>query len=153
MSDTAKKLKELGIELPKAAAPAANYVPVFISGNSIVVSGQLPFRDGSFAHAVGKLGAEFSVEEGRQFAKDCAINILAQVSQAAGNLDNVRCVKLGVFVNGTADFTEQPVVANGASDFMVEVLGANGKHARSAVGVASLPFGVAVEIDAVFERL
>jgi enamine deaminase RidA (YjgF/YER057c/UK114 family) len=153
MSHIAQKLQELGITLPAAAAPAANYVPVFISGKSIVVSGQLPFKDGSFAHAVGKLGDTVSVEKGQEYAKYCAINILAQINQAVGDLENVRCVKLGVFVNGTADFMDQSAVANGASDFMVEVLGDKGRHARSAVGVASLPFGVAVEVDAVFEAL
>lgn len=153
MSQISEKLAELGITLPAAAAPAAAYIPVSVSGNTLTVSGQLPFRDGSFTHAVGKVGIDFTIEQGQEFAKDCAINILAQINTSLGGLENARCIKIGVFVNGDANFTDQPLVANGASNLIAEVLGENGKHARSAVGVASLPFGVAVEIDAIFEKI
>ncbi|MTI44207.1 enamine deaminase RidA (YjgF/YER057c/UK114 family) [Roseibium hamelinense] len=144
------RLAELGIDLPTPAAPAANYVPFVQTGNQLFVSGQLPMNaDG--LQFVGKLGAEISVEDGQAAAKLCAINLLAQANAATGNLDKVRLVKLVGFVNSVADFTEQPKVVNGASDFMVEVLGDKGRHARSAVSAGSLPFGVAVEIEAIFE--
>lgn len=152
MSAVAKKLEELSIEIPEAAKPAANYVPYIISGNQIIISGQIPFENGSLEGKLGKLGSDFSTEEGQTIARACAVNIISQVQAACdGNLDKAKCLKLGVFVNSTPDFIEQPLVANGASDLIAEVFGANGKHARAAVGVASLPRGVAVEIDAVFE--
>jgi enamine deaminase RidA (YjgF/YER057c/UK114 family) len=148
----AKKLEELGVQIPEAAKPAANYVPYIISGNQIIVSGQVPIVGGSFEGHVGKLGDGFSIEQGQETAKVCAINVLSQVKDACGgSLDKARCLKLGVFVNSTSDFTEHPAVANGASNFIAEVLGENGKHARAAVGTSSLPFGVAVEVEAVFE--
>jgi enamine deaminase RidA (YjgF/YER057c/UK114 family) len=152
MSNAAARLDELGIDLPPAAKPAANYVGYQISGNQITVSGQVPFENGSLDGQVGKLGADFDVAKGQQVAKVCGINILSQVADAVdGDLSRVRLVRLGVFVNATEEFTDHPAVANGVSDLMVEVLGENGKHARFAVGVSSLPFGVAVEADATFE--
>ncbi len=146
------RLAALSLALPAVAPPAANYVPYVQSGNQLFIAGQIPFLNGVKAH-IGKLGDGFSIEQGQDAARACALNILAQAKAAAGGDWNriVRCVKLGVFVNGTPDFDQQPAVANGASDLMVAVLGESGKHARAAVGVASLPFGVAVEIDAVFE--
>ncbi|MEO6032916.1 MAG: RidA family protein, partial [Burkholderiaceae bacterium] len=148
----ASRLKQMGVTLPAAVAPAANYVPTVRSGNMLYVAGQVPVRDGK-TEFVGKLGAAISVAQGQQAARLCAINILAQVAGALdGDLDRVvRCVRLGGFVNAVPEFTEQPQVINGASDFIVDVFGDAGKHARAAVGVGSLPRGVAVEIDAIFE--
>ncbi|MEP3429639.1 MAG: RidA family protein [Roseibium sp.] len=145
------RLSELGITLPEASAPAANYVPFVKTGNQLFVSGQIPMVDGKIQH-VGKLGDDFSVDEGKAAAKQCAINLLAQAKAATGDLDKVaRLVKIVGFVNSTGDFTDQPVVINGASDFLVEAMGDRGRHARSAVSAASLPFGVAVEVEAIFE--
>lgn len=147
------RLNELGITLPTPAKAAANYVPYVVSGNQVFVAGQVPFNaEGKFDH-IGKVGADFSVEEGQAAARLCGINILAQVKTACdGDMERiVRCVKLGVFVNCGADFGDHPKVANGASDLMVDVLGDKGRHARFAVGAPSLPFNVAVEVDAVFE--
>ena len=146
------RLAELGIELPEAAAPAANYVPYAISGNQLYIAGQVTVWNGEFKF-IGRLGEELGVDEGYQAARLCALNIIAQVKAACGgDLDRVaRCVKLGGFVNSTPDFTDQPKVINGASDLMAEVFEDKGKHARFAVGAAVLPFGVAVEVDAIFE--
>jgi enamine deaminase RidA (YjgF/YER057c/UK114 family) len=146
------RLSELGITLPEAAAPVANYVGYVKTGNLVFVSGQLTLKDGKPAF-LGKLGAEISVEDGQSAATLCAINIIAQLKAACdGDLDRVkRIVKLGGFVNSTPDFTDQPKVINGASDLMVAVFGDKGKHARAAVSTASLPLGVSVEIDAVVE--
>lgn len=146
------RLAELGIKVPDAAAPVANYVGYVKTGNLVFVSGQVTIKDGAFLH-VGKVGAEISVEEGQAAAKLCAINIIAQLKAACGgDLDRVeRIVKLGGFVNSTPDFAQQPQVINGASDLMVAVFGDKGKHARAAVSAGSLPLGVAVEIDAVAE--
>jgi len=146
------RLQELGIELPEAAAPAANYVPYVVSGNQVIVAGQITIHNGEIQY-VGKLGRDYGVEDGEAAAKLCALNIIAQVKAACGgDLDRVvRCVRLGGFVNSTADFTDQPEVINGASNLMVEVFGDKGKHSRAAVSAASLPRGVAVEVDAVFE--
>lgn len=146
------RLKEKGITLPNVAAPAANYVPSVISGSMLYISGQVPFVDGKISHT-GKLGAEFSIEDGYACARICAINILAAAKAAlGGDLDRVtRVVKLGGFVNSTPDFTDQPKVVNGASDLMAEAFGEAGKHARAAVGVAQLPLGCAVEVEAIFE--
>ncbi len=150
MSYTAK-LAELGITLPKAAAPVASYVPVVVHSGMAYVSGQLPFVDG--AVVTGRLGDDVSVEAGKAAARACGLMIVAQL-QAAGLLDSVeRVVKLGAFINCTADFTQQPEVANGASDLFVKLLGDAGKHARAAVGVPALPRGVAVEVDAVLKIL
>jgi enamine deaminase RidA (YjgF/YER057c/UK114 family) len=145
------KLKSLGITLPQAAAPAANYVPWVISGNQVFVSGQLPMEDGKIAVA-GRLGDNVSLEDGQRAARLCAVNILAQARAALGDLDRVtRIVRLGGFVASAVSFTDQPKVVNGASDLMVEVFGDKGRHARAAVGVNTLPLGVAVEIDAIIE--
>jgi enamine deaminase RidA (YjgF/YER057c/UK114 family) len=145
------KLKSLGITLPQAAAPAANYVPWVISGNQVFVSGQLPMEDGKIAVA-GRLGDNVSLEDGQRAARLCAVNILAQARAALGDLDRVtRIVRLGGFVASADSFTDQPKVVNGASDLMVEVFGDKGRHARAAVGVNTLPLGVAVEIDAIIE--
>lgn len=152
MSNIEKKLTTLGIALPTPAAPVANYVGFVKSGDVVFVSGQLPFVEGKLSY-IGKVGLEISVEDAKHAARACAIGILAQLKVACeGNLDRVvRCVKLGIFVNGDANFKDHPAVANGASDLMVEALGDAGKHARAAVGSGSLPFGVAVEVDAIFE--
>lgn len=145
------KLKEIGVTLPEAAAPAANYVPYVISGSHLYISGQVPMGPEGL-QCIGKLGENTSVEDGQAAAKLCAVNLLAQAKAALGDLDKVkRLVKLVGFVNSTPNFVDQPKVINGASDFMVEAMGEKGRHARSAVGVAALPFGVAVEIEAIFE--
>src|ERR1700733_4713141 len=146
------RLTELGIELPQASAPVANYVPYTVSGNLVVVSGQVSVRGGK-AEFVGKLGADISVADGQQAARLCALNILAHAKVACGgDLDRVkRVLRLGGFVNCTPEFTEMPQVINGASDLMVAVFGDAGKHARAAVGVSSLPLGVAVEVEATVE--
>jgi enamine deaminase RidA (YjgF/YER057c/UK114 family) len=152
MSAVAERIKNQGITIPAVTPPVANYVPVVISGQSLIVSGQLPMKDGK-AQFVGKLGQEFTVEQGQECARLCGVNILAQVSAALdGDWSKVkRLVRLGVFVNATDAFVDHPKVANGVSDMMVAVFGDAGKHARAAVGVSSLPFGVAVEVDAIFE--
>ncbi|GGW33717.1 hypothetical protein GCM10011452_22800 [Gemmobacter lanyuensis] len=145
------RLAELGVTLPDAPAPAANYVPYVVAGNLVHVSGQISQNEAGLIK--GKLGADLSVEEGAEAAKRCAISLLAQLKKACdGDLSRLkRVVKLVGFVNSTADFVDQPKVINGASDFMVAALGDAGRHARSAVSAASLPFGVAVEIEAIFE--
>ncbi len=150
--DLAEKLQSLGFELPSAAAPAANYVPYVVSGSHIYVSGQIPFLNGEAMHK-GRLGADLSIEDGVAAAQACALNILAQANEAVhGDWSKIkRLVKLGGFVNSTPDFTDQPEVINGASNLMVDVMGDKGRHARFAVSAASLPRGVAVEIDAIFE--
>jgi enamine deaminase RidA (YjgF/YER057c/UK114 family) len=146
------KLASMGITLPASVMPAANYVPYVVSGNMVVVSGTLPMKDGK-PQDIGKLGKEFTVEQGQQTAKLCGINILAHVKAACGgDLSRVKkLVRMGIFVASAEGFTDQPKVANGVSDMMVEIFGEAGKHARFAVGVAELPFGVAVEVDATFE--
>lgn len=152
MTDLATKLKEMGIELPVVGMPAANYVPCNISGNTLYVSGTLPMKDGK-PQFVGKVGREFSIEEGQACARLCAENILAHVKNAlGGDLGRIKkLIRLGVFVNAPEDFNDHPKVANGVSDMMVNLMGDAGKHARFAVGVSGLPFGVAVEVDATFE--
>jgi len=146
------KLQAMNITLPPSVMPAANYVPYTISGNLVFVSGTLPMKDGK-PQDIGKLGKEFTVEQGQQTAKLCGINILAHVKAACGgDLSRVKkCVRMGIFVASAPGFTDQPKVANGVSDMMVEIFGEAGKHARFAVGVSELPFGVAVEVDATFE--
>ncbi|WP_306028385.1 RidA family protein [Stappia sp. MMSF_3263] len=145
------RIAELGVTLPQAAAPAANYVPFVRTGNQLFVSGQIPMSANGIEYQ-GKLGAGVSVEDGQAAARLCAINLLAQAKAALGDLDKVvRLVKIVGFVNSAPDFGDQPKVMNGASDFLVEALGDAGRHARSAVGVAGLPFGVAVEVEAIFE--
>lgn len=139
------KLAELGITLPDAPAPAANYVPFVISGNMLFVSGQI-------SALKGKLGADLAVEAGADAARGCGLSLLAQAKAALGSLDRVkRVVKLGGFVNSTPEFTDQPEVINGCSNLMVEVFGDAGRHARAAVSAPALPRGVAVEIEAIFE--
>ncbi|PTE11978.1 RidA family protein [Mesorhizobium helmanticense] len=152
MSETIeKRLNDLGVTLPVAAAPAANYVPYCRSGNLLFTAGQLPLREGKL-QASGLLGREVDTASGKEAAKYCAINVLAQAKAALGDLDKIhRLVKITVFVASVPDFVEQHLVANGASDFLVAVLGDRGKHARSAVGTASLPLNAAVEIEAIFE--
>ncbi len=145
------RLAELNITLPDAPAPAANYVPFVVTGNLVHISGQISQNaDGLIK---GRLGDDLSVEEGAAAAQRCAISLLAQLKKACGGDFSrvVKAVKLVGFVNSTPDFTDQPKVINGASDFMVAVLGDAGRHARSAVSAASLPFGVAVEIEGIFE--
>jgi len=144
-----QRLAELGIILPAAAAPVAAYVPTVEINGLLHVSGQISFaEDGSLIK--GRLGESVDLDAGTAAARRCGIMLLAQLKAALGSLDRVeRVVKLGVFVNSHADFTDQPKVANGASELMVEVFGEAGKHARSAVGVPTLPLGVAVEVDAV----
>ncbi|WP_197489909.1 RidA family protein [Erythrobacter neustonensis] len=143
----AARLAELGIQLPKAAAPVASYVPVVVEGGFAHVSGQLPFVDGQVVK--GRLGDDVDVAGGQDAARACGLMIIAQL-EAAGLLERVgRIVKLGAFINCTADFTDQPEVANGASDLMEQVFGDAGKHARAAVGVPALPRGAAVEVDAI----
>lgn len=145
------RLQALGIQLPTPAAPAANYVPFVLSRGMLYISGQIPVGS-SGIQFVGALGAEFGIDEGRAAAKLCAINVLAQARAALGDLDRVeRIVKLVGFVHSAPGFSDQPKVVNGASDFFVEVFGDNGRHARSAVGVGGLPFGVAVEVEAILE--
>lgn len=148
----AQNLKKMGLELPPSVVPVANYVPYTLSGNMVFVSGQLPIKDGK-PQFIGKVGKEYSIEQGQECARLCGLNILAHVQAACGgNLDRVKkVVRLGVFVNSTDSFTDQPKVANGVSDMMVELFGEKGKHARFAVGVSQLPFGVAVEVDGTFE--
>ena len=143
------RLAALGIVLPEAAAPAANYVPGVIHHGLLHISGQIPF-DEAGQLIRGRLGADLTTKEGAAAARRCGIGLLAQMNAGLGTLNRVhRIVKLGVFVNSTPEFTDQPKVANGASDLMVEVFGEHGRHARSAVGVAALPLGVAVEVDAI----
>lgn len=151
MSAVETRLAELGLTLPDVPAPAANYVPYVRSGNLLHVSGQISQDANGLIK--GKLGAGLGVEDGAAAARRCALSLLAQVKAACGgDLGKLtRVVKLTGFVNSTADFTDQPKVINGASDLMVELLGEAGRHARSAVSAASLPLGVAVEIDGVFE--
>lgn len=144
-----RRLEELGVTLPEAAAPVAAYVPAVLAGGLLHVSGQLPFADGQVI--TGRLGDGVEVAAGQAAARACALMLLAQVRQALGSLDRVeRVVKLGVFINSAADFTAQPEVANGASELMQQVFGEAGRHARAAVGVPALPRGAAVEVDAIF---
>jgi len=147
----ASRLAELGVTLPDAPAPAANYVPFVRVGDIVYVSGQI--SNGPDGLITGKLGADLDVAAGTAAARTCAISLLAQVRAACGgDIDKmVRVIKLTGFVNSTVDFTDQPKVINGASDFLVEALGDAGRHSRSAVSAASLPFGVAVEIEGIFE--
>ena len=146
------KLNELGITLPDAPAPAANYVPYVLVDNTLYVSGQVSIDEaGQFI--TGKVGADLDVEAGAAAARRCAMSLLAQVRAACGGDFSrfARVVKLTGFVNSTPDFTDQPKVVNGASDFLVEVLGEAGRHARSAVSAGALPLGVAVEIEGIFQ--
>jgi enamine deaminase RidA (YjgF/YER057c/UK114 family) len=154
MGATEEKLSGLGIVLPPAAAPVANYVPFVVTGNLLVISGQLCLGpDGKIADAhKGKLGGAVSPEAGKEAARLCAINVLAQAKAATGDLERIaRCVRLGGFINATPDFAALALVMNGASDLLVAVLGDKGRHARSTIGVAELPLDAAVEVEAMFE--
>lgn len=154
MSVVESRLHDLGITLPSPAAPVANYVPFRLSGNLLVVSGQLCIGpDGTIAERhKGKLGANVSIEQGREAAGFCVINLLAQAKAALGNCDRIAaCLRLGGFIASTPDFIQQAQVMNGASDLMVSALGDAGRHARSTIGVPVLPLDVAVEVEALFE--
>ena len=146
------RLTQQQIELPQATVAVANYVPFVLSGNTLYISGQISVWNGDLRYQ-GKLGENVSVDEGYQAARLCGLNLLAQLKSACGgDLDSVaRVIKLGGYVNCRPDFTDHPKVINGASDLMVDVFGDSGRHARFAVGASSLPSGVAVEIDGIFE--
>lgn len=152
MSQAEQKLAALGLTLPAAAAPVANYVGYTVSGRTVFVSGQLPFRDGKLPFT-GRLGAGVTLEQGYEAGRLCGLNLLAHLKAACGgDLDRVtRVLRLGGFVACTPEFTDAPKCVNGASDLMVAVFGEAGRHARAAVGVASLPAGAPVEVDGVFE--
>lgn len=148
--DIAARLRELGLELPPAPAPVANYVPYLQVGNLIYISGQIS-KAGDGTLIAGRVGDTISVEQGVEAAKVCALNLLAQAQAAAGDLNRIaQVVRLTGFVNAGPDFTYHPKVINGASDLMVAVLGDNGRHTRAAVGVSGLPAGAAVEVDGIF---
>jgi enamine deaminase RidA (YjgF/YER057c/UK114 family) len=146
-----ERLRDLGIELPEPPEPVAAYIPWVIAGGLVFVSGQIPSREGGLPRK-GIVGKDVSLEDAIEEAHWCAVNVLAQLHGAAGSLDQVkRIVRLGVFVASAPDFTSQPAVANGASELMMEVFGDAGRHARAAVGVASLPLDAPVEVDAIAE--
>jgi len=149
MSKIDQRLAELGITLPQAAAPVAAYVPTVDVDGILYISGQISFaEDGNLIK--GRLGEDVDIDGGIAASRRCGVMLLAQMKAALGDLDRVeRVVKLGVFVSSTPDFTDQPKVANGASELMQDVFGEAGRHARSAVGVAVLPLGVPVEVDAI----
>jgi enamine deaminase RidA (YjgF/YER057c/UK114 family) len=154
MGTVDRRLDELGITLPPAAAPVANYVPFVRTGSLVIVSGQICLGpDGKIADAhKGKLGGSVSMQAGQEAARLCAVNLLAQMRAAIGNLDGiVRCVRLGGFINAEPSFSALAQVMNGASDLMVAVLGDRGRHARSTIGVAELPLDAAVEVEGMFE--
>jgi enamine deaminase RidA (YjgF/YER057c/UK114 family) len=147
-----RRLAELGITLPKPAAPIANYVSYVQAGTLLVVSGQICLDGDGKLVAKGKLGAGVSIEDGQNAARACGINLIAQIQAAAGDLDRmVRVVRLGGFINSDPGFLDGPKVMNGASDLMVAVFGDKGRHARSTVGVAALPGDAAVEVEGMFE--
>jgi enamine deaminase RidA (YjgF/YER057c/UK114 family) len=146
------KLKQIGVILKEPPAPVANYVPFVRTGNMLVVSGQLCFDGEGKLAATGRLGSGVSIEDGQKAARACAVNVLAQVKAALGDLDKVvRVVRLGGFINSAPGFVDGPKVMNGASDLMVAAFGDKGKHARSTVGVAALPADAAVEVEGLFE--
>ena len=146
------RVQALGLELPKAGAPAANYVPFVITGNLVFLAGQICQWNGE-RRFVGKVGGEISAEDGVKAAELCGLNILAWIKEVVGDdFDRVtRLVRLGGFVNSVPDFVEQPRIVNGCSDLMVKVFGDKGRHARTAVGTNVLPFNVAVEVESIFE--
>ena len=147
-----KKLSDLGITLPTPAAPVANYVAFVRSGNLLTVSGQLCFGPDGKLTPPGQLGDSVSMEDGQKAARACAINLIAQVKAAVGDLDKVvRVVRLGGFINSAPGYADGPKVMNGASDLMVEIFGDKGRHARSTVGVSALPANAAVEVEGTFE--
>jgi enamine deaminase RidA (YjgF/YER057c/UK114 family) len=146
-----EKLAELGVVLPAPPASAGSYVPVIVTGSLAFVSGQIPVQDGQLKYR-GKVGNNLSIETGQQAARLCAVNGLAQLKHALGSLDRIsRFVKVTGYVNCEPTFTDQPKVVNGASDFLVQVFGDNGRHARAAVGVSSLPLDSAVEVEFIAE--
>lgn len=147
-----QRLQDLGITLPQPAVPIANYVPFVVTGNLVVISGQIPMADGKVAFA-GKVGVDVTQDKAREAARLCFINLLAQLkAAAAGDLDRVRrVVRLGGFIAAPAEFTNHAAVMNGASDLAVEVFGDAGRHARSTIGVPSLPADAAVEVEGMFE--
>lgn len=150
MSATSR-IKELGITLPEVAKPAGTYVPAVQSGNLVFTAGQIPLVEGKLV-ATGKVGKEISVEQARDIARICALNALAAIKGVVGDLDRVKkVVKVVGFVASTADFTQQPQVVNGASELLEQIFGANGIHARSAVGVAVLPLDAPVEVELIVE--
>jgi enamine deaminase RidA (YjgF/YER057c/UK114 family) len=147
-----KKLASLGITLPTPASPIANYVAFTRSGNLLIVSGQLCFGSDGQLVAKGQLGGGVTVENGQKAARASAVNLLAQMKAAVGDLDQVkRVLRLGGFINSAPGFTDGPKVMNGASDLMVEVFGDKGRHARTTVGVSALPADAAVEVEGLFE--
>lgn len=152
MSDIQSRLNDLGIVLPEAAAPAANYVPFVVSGRTVYISGQLPMKDGAIT-CTGQVGDTVTPEDATEAARLCAINIIAQAKQAAGgDLENVsQILKLGGFVSCVTGFGGQPAIINGASNLMVDVFADRGRHARFAVGTNALPFDASVEIEAIIE--
>jgi len=153
MSEIEKRISDANINLPVVSAPAAAYLPYTISGNTVYISGQLPMIDGEFT-GKGHLGNNVTVEEGQKVARDCALNVVAHLKNAVGgDLEKVKnALKLEILVAATPEFTEPHVVANGASNLVLEIFGKEvGSHARVAYGVATLPFGVAVEVAATFE--
>ena len=149
-SEAEARLEKLGLAIPAAPNPVANYVGYLVVGDLVFVSGQLA-KGGDGSIVTGRLGDGLSVEAGQAAARLCALNLLAQASAAAGTLDHLRLIRLNGFVNATPEFTDHPKVINGASDLMVDVLGDKGRHTRVAVGVSSLPMGSAVEVDAIFQ--
>jgi enamine deaminase RidA (YjgF/YER057c/UK114 family) len=150
----AARLAALGLALPQAAAPVANYAPYARTGNLLFVSGQLPVGPGGVAAAhKGKLGAGVSLENGQAAARQAALNVLAQAQAAVGDLSKLKAVRIGGYVNSAPDFGQLPQVVNGASDLFAAVLGENGRHARFAAGVAQLPLDAAVEVEGIFEIL
>ncbi|KQO56985.1 MULTISPECIES: RidA family protein [unclassified Methylobacterium] len=155
MSTVKERLETLGLVLPKAASPVANYVPFIRTGNLVIISGQICFgADGKLADAhKGKLGGEVSPEQGIAAARLCGLNVLAQLQAAIGDLDHgvVQCLRLGGFINAVPTFAGLAGIMNGASDLMVEILGDRGRHTRATVGVAELPLDAAVEVEAMFE--
>ena len=152
MDNIQNRLNKLGIILPEPVQPVANYVGYVQVGNLVYISGQVPILDGK-VQFIGKVGADFNIEEGMKSSRLCGLNVLSQLKAACnGNLDKVKkCVQLSGFVHATSDFKDHPKVINGCSDLMVEVFDDAGQHSRAAVGVSSLPLGVATEVSAIFE--
>ncbi len=148
-----QRLKDHGINLPDPPLPVANYIPAIVSGKLLFISGQLCLDRGKLKpEHIGKVGQGVSIEQGAEAARLCAINLLSQAKGAIGNLDRIkRCIRLGGYINVGEGFTSLPPIMNGASDLMVAILGEGGKHTRTTVGVAELPMGAAVEVEAIFE--
>jgi enamine deaminase RidA (YjgF/YER057c/UK114 family) len=150
MNKVESRVIEAGLNLPSPTAAIANYQAVRRSGTLLIVSGQLPIREGALAF-IGAVGRDISVEDGKKAAEICLLNALGQLEATIGDLDKVRCLRLGGFIQCAGDFKEHAIVLNGASDLLVRVMGENGRHARAAVGCVSLPLGAAVEVEATFE--